>query len=324
MTPTSTFLAGLAACLVAGAAAAQSEAFPSRPVRIVPFGTAGGPIDTIARLYAEKLRERWKQPIVIEAKPGASGTIAADFVAKAPPDGYTILFTLSLTHINNVVLQKAIPYDPVKSFQPLSQLATGGPALVAPAGAPFNDLKGFVAYAKAKPAGVTYGTWGTGSSAHLFGEMLAQQTGVKLVHVPYKGEAPAHLDMLGGTLDVAWANPGTARNHLKSGKIKVLGLTGSKRFEVLPGVALFTEQGFKGFDLDSWVGTYAPAGTPRPVVNEIAAALREATRQPDIRARWLDMGFEPLGNTPEEFAANHKADFPKWVEIINAAGVKPE
>lgn len=311
-------------CFGAGSAAAQAESYPNRPVRIVPFGTAGGPIDTIARLYAEKLRERWKQPLIIEAKPGASGTIAADFVAKAPPDGYTILFTLSLTHINNVVLQKNIPYDPFKDFQPLSQLATGGPALVAPASAPFNDLREFIAHAKTKPRGVTYGTWGTGSSAHLFGEMLAKQAGANLVHVPYKGEAVAHLDMFGGSLDVAWANPGTARNHVRTNKIKVLGLTGSKRFEVLPGVALFTEQGFKGFDLDSWVGVYAPAKTAKPIVNEIAAALREATGLADIRARWLDMGFEPLGNTPEEFARNHKADFPRWVEIIKAAGVTPE
>ena len=305
-------------------ASAHAQGFPDRMVRIVPFGTAGGPIDTIARMYAEKLRERWKQPVVVEAKPGASGTLAADFVARAPADGHTILFTLSLTHINNVVLQKNIPYDPVKDFEPLSQLATGGPALVAPASAPFNDLRGFVEYAKGKTAGVSYGTWGTGSSAHLFGELLARQSGAKLLHVPYKGEAPAHLDMFGGALDIAWANPGTARNHVRSGKIKVLGLTGTRRLQVLPGVSLFTEQGFKGFDLDSWVGAYAPAKTPKPVVGEIAAALREVTKLPEISARWIDMGFEPLGNTPEEFARNHRNDFPKWVDIIKAAGVNPE
>ena len=307
---------------VCGVAAAQG--YPDRMVRIVPFGTSGGPIDTIARLYADKLRERWKQTVLVEAKPGASGTLAADFVARAPADGHTLLFTLSLTHINNVVLQKNIPYDPVKDFEPLSQLATGGPALVAPAAAPFDDLSGFVQYAKGKSGGVSYGTWGTGSSAHLFGELLGRQTGARLLHVPYKGEAPAHLDMFGGALDVAWANPGTARNHVRAGKIKVIGLTGSRRLQVLPGVALFTEQGYKGFDLDSWVGTYAPAKTPKRTVDEIAAALREVTRLPEITARWIDMGFEPLGNTPEEFARNHRNDFPKWVEIIKAAGVNPE
>ena len=310
--------------LSVAAFAAHAQGFPDRVVRIVPFGTAGGPIDTIARMYADKLRERWKQPVLVEAKPGASGTLAADFVARAPADGHTILFTLSLTHINNVVLQKNIPYDPVKDFEPLSQLATGGPALVAPASAPFDDLRGFVEYARGKTTGVSYGTWGTGSSAHLFGELLARQSGARLLHVPYKGEAPAHLDMFGGALEIAWANPGTARNHVRSGKLKVLGLTGSRRLQVLPGVSLFTEQGFKGFDLDSWVGTYAPAKTPRQRVNEIAAALRDVTKLPEITARWIDMGFEPLGNTPDEFARNHRNDFPKWVEIIKAAGVNPE
>ena len=318
-------LTGSAALLCAAATAvAQVEGFPNRPVRIIAFGTSGGVIDGIARMYGEKLRERWKQPIIVEAKPGASGTIAADFVARAAPDGHTILFTLSLTHINNVVLQKNIPYDPVKDFEPLSQLAVGGPAVIAPASAPYNDVRELVAYAKTKPDGVTYGTWGTGSGAHLMGELLARQTGAKLVHVPYKAESAAHLDMFGGSLDVAWANPGTARNHLRSSKIKVLGLTGTRRLQVLPGVPLLTEVGFKGFDLDSWVGAYAPAKTPKAILNEISMALRDATRSPDIVARWIDLGFEPLGNTPEEFARNHVADFPKWVEIIKAAGVTPE
>jgi tripartite-type tricarboxylate transporter receptor subunit TctC len=318
-------LLGSAVLLCAAATAmAQTETFPNRPVRIIPFGVSGGVIDGIARMYGEKLRERWKQPILIEAKPGASGTIAADYVAKAAPDGYTILFTLSLTHTNNVLLQKNIPYDPVKDFEPLSQLATGGPAIIAPVSAPYNDVRELVEYSKTKPDGVTYGTWGTGSGAHLMGELLARQTGAKLVHVPYKAEATAHLDMLGGSLDIAWANPGSARNLLRSNKIKVLGLTGSRRLQVLPGMPLLTELGFKGFDLDGWVGAYAPAKTPKAIVNEISVALREVTRLPDITARWIELGFEPLGNTPEEFARNHKADFPRWVEIIKAAGVTPE
>jgi tripartite-type tricarboxylate transporter receptor subunit TctC len=319
-----TVLLGAALLCTAVAAMAQGENYPTRPVRIIPFGVSGGVIDGIARMYAEKLRERWKQPVLVEAKPGASGTIAADYVAKAPPDGYTFLFTLSLTHINNVVLQKNLPYDPVKDFEPLSQLATGGPAIIAPASAPYNDVRELVAYSKTKPQGVSYGTWGTGSGAHLMGELLARQTGARLVHVPYKAESTAHLDMLGGSLDIAWANPGSARNLLKSNKIKVLGLTGSRHLQVLPGMPVLTEQGFKGFDLDSWVGTYAPAKTPKAILDELSAALREATRSPDIVARWIDLGFEPLGNTPEEFARNYKADFPKWVEIIKAAGVTPE
>ena len=309
-------------CIAGGAAA---QAFPGKPVRIVPFGTAGGPVDIIARLYAEKLRERWSQPVIVEPKPGASGTLAADLVAKAPPDGTTFLITLSLTHINNVVVQKSIPYDPFRDFEPLSQLAVGyGPALMAPAGAPFSDLRELIAYAKRKPAGLTYGTWGTGSTPHLFSEMLAKQAGVQLVHVPYKGEAAAHLDLFAGALDLAWANTGTARTHLKSHKVKVLGATGSKRSDVLPDTPLFGEQGFEGFELTTWIGAYAPARTRPAVVSELSAALREATRAPEIAARWRDIGFEPTGTTPEELARIHKADFPKWTQMIQAAGITPE
>jgi len=309
-------------CIAGGAAA---QAFPGKPVRIVPFGTAGGPVDIIARLYAERLRARWSQPVIVEAKPGASGTLAADLVAKAPPDGTTFLITLSLTHINNVVVQKNIPYDPFRDFEPLSQLAVGyGPALIAPAGAPFSDLRELIAYAKREPAGLTYGTWGTGSTPHLFSELLARQAGVQLVHVPYKGEAAAHLDLFAGALDLAWANTGTARTHLASHKVKVLGATGSKRSDVLPDTLLFGEQGFSGFELTTWIGAYAPARTRPAVVSELSAALREATRAPEIAARWRDIGFEPTGTTSEEFARIHKADFPKWTQMIQAAGITPE
>lgn len=318
------FLFFAAASLLA-AATAQAQGFPGKPVRIVPFGTAGGPIDTLARLYAEKLRERWKQPVIVEPKPGASGTLAADLVAKAPPDGTTFLITLSLTHINNAVLQKSIPYDPFRDFEPVSQLAIGyGPALIAPASAPFSDLRELVAHARRKPGGLTYGTWGNGSTPHLFGEVLAKQHGVELIHVPYKGEGAAHLDLFGGSLDFAWANSGTARTHLRSGKIKVIGATGSRRSEVLADTRLFGEQGFTGFDITTWVAAYAPAKTPAPVVAELHVALRDATRQPDITARWLDIGFEPVASTPAELARNHKADYPVWKAIIEAAGLKPE
>lgn len=307
------------------ACGARAEGFPGKPVRIVPFGTAGGPVDTIARMYAERLRQRWKQPVIVEPKPGASGTLAADTVAKAPPDGTTFLITLSLTHINNAVLQKNLPYDPFRDFQPVSQLAVGyGPALLARADAPFDDLRGMVEAAKKKPGGLTYGTWGTGSTPHLYGTLLAKEAGVPLVHVPYKGEAAADLDLIGGALDLAWANSGTARNLLKSGKVKVLGATGSRRSDVLPDTPLFGEQGFKGFEPTTWIGAYAPAKTPKPIVEELAAALREATQAPEIAARWHDIGFEPTASSPEEFARIHKADFPKWAEMIKAAGLSPE
>ena len=314
--------AGLAT-LAAGPALAQAPRFPNRVVRIVPFGSPGGPMDVIARIYAEKLKTRWSQPVIVEARPGASGTIAADTVAKAAPDGYTVLLTLPLTHINNVVLQPKLPYDPVKDFEPLSQLATGGPMLIARASAPFSNVREFAAYAKAHP-GVSYGTWGNGSNAHLFGELLARQAGIDLVHVPYKAEAAAHNDMFGEALGVAWANPSTARALAQAGKIKVLGITGRKRVRSMPDVQTFTEQGFPGFDLDSWIGVYAPAKTPQPVLDEWSSALRDITKMPDVQERLVGFGFEPLGSTPAEFRASYKADFPRVADLIKAAGVTPE
>jgi tripartite-type tricarboxylate transporter receptor subunit TctC len=302
-------------------AAAQDAAYPSRPIRLVPFGTAGGPIDIIARLYAERLQQRWGQPFVVDVKPGASGILAADFVAKSPPDGYTLMLTLSLTHTSVPLLQQKVPYDPVRDFQPLTQVATGGPMLVVPLSNPTTNLKEFVAWAKAKKH-VSYGTWGNGSAAHISGELLKRNSGAPLEHVPYKGEAHAHLDMLGGQLDCAWANPATARNQ--AGKMRALGITGMRRVSALPQVATFAEQGFDGFTLDSWVGFLAPARLPRAVLDKLVTGLRETTQLPEVRAKLQDMGFEPLGNTPEEFAAVQRAEVPQWAALIKTTGVTIE
>ena len=314
----------LLAAMSAGPLRAQpAPVFPGKVIRIVPFGTAGGPIDVLARVYGEKLTQRWGQPVVVDAKAGASGIIAADFVAKSAPDGHTVFMTLPLTHVNNAILMPKLPYDPVKDFAPLSMLATGGPMLVARANAPFSNLKEFAEWAKKRDR-TTYGTWGNGSSAHLFGELLTRQSGAQLVHVPYKAEAAAHNDLFGESLDISWANPSTARGHTQAGKMKVLGIAGTRRVSTMPEVPTFAEQGFKGFDVDSWIGVYAPARTPPAVVEAWTAALREITAMPDVRARLTGFGFEPLGNTPAQFIQVYKADFPRVAELIKAAGVTPE
>lgn len=319
-----TWLAAAGAALAATGLDAWAESgFPGKPVRIVPFGTAGGPIDGLARLYAEKLSQRWGQPVFVEPKPGASGILAADYVAKAAPDGCTVLFTLPITHINDPILHPNLPYDPIKDFQPLSMVASGGPMLVARADAPYNNVKEFVEYAK-KKGRMTYGTWGTGSTAHLFGELLKRQTGTDLVHVPYKSESTAHTDMFGGQLDFAWANPATARRYSEAGKMKVLAIAATRRVSTLPNVPTFKEQGFQGFDIESWIGMYAPAKTPQSAVQAWVSALRNITQMPDIRQRLVFYGFEPLGNTPEQFLERFKSDYPRTAELIKAAGVTAE
>jgi tripartite-type tricarboxylate transporter receptor subunit TctC len=311
------------ASLAAAPLQAQNAPFPNRMIRIVPFGTAGGPIDGIARAYADKLQARWGQPVIVEAKPGASGIVAADFVAKSPPDGYTVMFTLPLTHINVPILQK-VPYDPVRDFTPLSMLATGGPMIVVRADAPFNDVKGFIEFAKAQGRPLNYGTWGNGSTAHLFGELLKRQSGAPLTHVPYKAEAAVHNDLFGNTLDFAWANPATARGHVQAGKMKALAIAGTRRVSIMPMVPTFTEQGFVGFDIDSWIGVYAPAKLPADNQNTWVTALREITAMPEVSQRLIAFGFEPLGNAPAQFAERYQADYPRMAELIKAAGVTAE
>jgi tripartite-type tricarboxylate transporter receptor subunit TctC len=312
--------AGLAA-LACAPLRAQAPPFPNRVIRIVPFGTAGGPIDTLARAYGEKLQARWGQSIIVDAKPGASGIIAADFVAKAAPDGHTVMFTLPLTHVNVPILQPKVPYDPVRDFTPLSMLATGGPMIVARGDAPFADVKGLVEFAKKQGRPLNYGTWGSGSSAHLFGELLKRQSGAELTHVPYKAEAQVHSDLFGGALDFAWANPSTARGHVQAGKMKVLAVAGTRRVSTMPQVSTFGEQGWNGFDVDSWIGVYAPAKLPDDITAAWVSALREITAMPDVAQRLTAFGFEPLGNTPAQFVERYNADYPRTAELIKAAGV---
>ena len=300
--------------------AQNAASYPNKPVRIVPFGTGGGPIDSLARAYADKLAQRFGQNMVVDPKPGASGIIAADFVAKSAPDGYTVMMTMPLTHVNNAILMK-LPYDPIKDFTPLTMVATGGPMLVARADAPFNDVQGLIAYAKQRKQPMNYGTWGNGSAAHLFGELLKQQTGTDLVHVAYKSEAAAHIDLFGQLLDFAWANPSSARTHTQAGKMKVLGIAGTRRVSIMPQVSTFSEQGYKGFDVDSWVGLYGPAHLPPESQNTLVQALREITQMPDIQSRLTSFGFEPLGNTPDQFSAVVKNDTPRVAALIKAAGV---
>jgi len=314
-------LAGFAAA-AATRARAQATAFPERAVRIIPFGSAGGPIDGIARAYADKLKARWGQPVLVETKPGASGVIAADFVAKASPDGHTLLLTLPLTQINVAVLNPKLPYDPQRDFAPIAGIGAGSPLLLARADAPFSDVKEFVAFAKAKP-GTSYGTWGIGSGAHLYGELLKRQAGIEVIHVPYK-DAGYYNDLFGGLLAVTWSNPGTARGHVQAGKVKVLGVAGSRRMSLFPQVPTFAEQGFSGFDVESWVGVFAPAKTPPATLAKLTAAWRELTALPDLRAMLLDRGFDPVDSGPAELAQQIRSDTPKIAELIKAAGVTAE
>jgi len=312
------------AALPLAVAAQSSAAWPAKPIRLVSPFNPGGAIDVLNRVLAEKLSQRLGQQVFVDPIPGANTIKGADVVAKAPPDGYTFMITTMSTHVNNTVLFAKLPFDPAKDFTPITQVSLGSVLLTAPTAAPYADLKGFVAWAKAQGRPITYGSWGVGSSANVYGEILAKDHGVSLTHVPYKGEQAAIADVIGGNLDLTFASPVGAKPQVQAGKLKALGMTGPARSAAMPDVATFAEQGFKGFELPIWVAAYAPAGTPKPIVDRLQREIAAVIRLPDVLPKMVDQGQTPLGNTPEEFAAAFAKDAPTWISYSKASGAKPE
>lgn len=323
--PLRTLASATLAVLVLAAAPAQAQApWPNKPIRLVSPFNPGGAIDVLNRVIAEKMSARLGQQVIVDAIPGANTIKGAEVVARAPADGYTFMITSMSTHVNNTVLFTKLPFDPVKDFAPITQVSLGSVLLVAPATAPYSDLKGFVAWAKQQNRPISYGTWGIGSSAHVYGGILVRDHGLALNHVPYKGEIPAITDVIGGSLDVTFASPVGAKPQVAGGKIKALGMTGPQRSAAMPEVPTFEEQGFKGVDLPVWVAAYAPAGTPRAIVERLQQEIAAIIRLPDVLPKLVDQGQTPLGNTPEEFAAAFATAAPRWITLIRASGAQAQ
>lgn len=302
----------------------QPATWPTRPVRLISPFNPGGAIDVLNRVIAEKLAARIGQPVVVDAIPGANTIKGAEALARSPADGYTFMITTMSTVVNNVVLYQKLPYDPVKDFAPITQLSLGSVLLVAPADAPYADLKGFIDWAKAQNRPITFGSWGIGSSAHLYGEVLKRDHGVNFTHVPYKGEQPALVDVLNKSLDVTFASPVGAKPQIAGGKVKPLAMAGPRRSVAMPEVATFAEQGVSGMDLAVWVGVYAPAGTSRTIIGILQSELAAIVRMPDVEKRMIEQGQTPIANQPEEFLRAWQADFPKWEALIKASGARAE
>jgi len=245
-------------------------------------------------------------------------------VAKAAPDGYTFMITTMSTHVNNRVLFDKLPFDPLKDFAPITQVSLGSVLLTAPGTAPYNDLKGFIAWAAQQKRPISFGTWGIGSSAHIYGEILRKEHGVDLNHVPYKGELPAITDVIGGNLDITFSSPVGARPQVAAGKLKALAMAGPARSAAMPEVPTFGEQGFKGFELAVWVAAYAPAGTPAAIVERLQREIAAIIRLPDVAPKLVDQGQTPLGNTPAEFEASFRDQAPRWEALIRASGAKAQ
>jgi tripartite-type tricarboxylate transporter receptor subunit TctC len=317
------FAVVLLSALACGSIQAQDK-WPSRPIRLISTSVAGGNIDIMCRVIAEKLSAQLGQPVIVDNRPGAATVLGTAEAAKAPPDGYTFLITIMSSMVGNRVLRSNLPYDPVKDFEPVTQISTGSVLLIGPANAPYKDLKGFVEWAKKLGRPVSYGSIGVGTSLHLFGVILEKEYGVPLNHVPYKGEVQATNDVMNGSLDVAWVSILIAKPLAASGKIKALAITGPKRFVAWPELPTFAEQGFPGFEMPVWGGAYLPAGTPKPIVERLSRDIVAVLHNPEVAERLTAMGQVPIGNTPEEFAENYRRDFPRWEALIRASGAKVE
>jgi tripartite-type tricarboxylate transporter receptor subunit TctC len=319
MLRTLTLFTLLAACCVAQA---QSD-YPNRPVRIITPFNPGGAIDIYSRLIADPLGKRLGQNVIVEAIAGANTISGTQQLVRANPDGYTFMITTMSTTVNNRILFTKLPYDPDKDLAPITQLSYGTVLFAGPGNAPYSDLKGFIAWAKGKDR-VTYGSWGVASWGHLAGQIMKRELGLPLEHVPYKGDVPAITDVQNGGLDSTFASPTSAKPRIASGGLKPIAMTGPQRSASMPELATFTEQGVPNVDLAIWVGAYAPAGTPRPIIDRLQRELKAVISMPDVREKMVAQGQTPVGNTPEEFVANVKADLPKWDALIKASGAKIE
>lgn len=319
-----------AACL-AGAAfaavfalplAAQADDYPSRPIKLVVPGTAGGGMDVIARVIGDKISAALKQPVVVENKAGAGGNIAVDYVAKSPADGYTIIIGQTAHFSINPFLYSKLPFDTLKDFVPVVLLAESPNVMVVGAQSPYKTLADVVQAAKASPDGLALATPGNGTVSHLTGELFQKAAGIKFTHIPYKGAAPALTDVMGGRVPVMLSSVPTALSQIKAGKLRPVAVSAVKRSPALPDVPTIGEQGYPGFDAGTWYGLLVPTGTPPDVINKLNAAANDAIKLPEVREKILAEGGDVVGGTSDEFARMLKADSDKWSKVVKESGAK--
>ena len=313
--------AALSASCNAGAADAPS--FPTRPLRIIVGFAAGGSTDIIARLVAQSLSEALRQPVIVENRTGANGSIAAETTAKAPPDGYTMLLAANGLTINPSLYRK-LAYNPVTDFAPITQVAFIPNVLVVHPSLPVKTVREFIAFARARPAQLTHGSSGTGSPGHLAGEVFKIMTQVQFVHVPYKSSAQALIDLLGGHLQLAFPTTFVAMPHIKSGRLRALGVTSRLRSKSLPAMPTIDEAGVPGYEVVGFYGMLAPAGVPKEIIGQLNSEITKALRAPGLQERLVQDGAEPVGSTAEEFRTYIEADVRKWAKIIETAGIRFE
>jgi tripartite-type tricarboxylate transporter receptor subunit TctC len=303
-------------------AAAQAQDYPAKPIRIlVPFAP-GGVADNSARVIAEPLGVRLGHQVIVENRPGASGNIGTQQAAQATPDGYTLLLGFDGTMVINPHVFPKIPFDTLADFAPVTKLGDATLILVAHPGTGLKSLQQLIEAAKSKP--FPYGTSGTGGTPHLAGELLKQRTGAQLEHVPYKGGGPAVVDVVGGQIPLVFTAIASAQQHVRSGRLVALGVPSARRSAALPDVPTFQEGGMAGFDVSSWTGIFAPAKTPAAIVAKLQKELAFVLQTPFVKERYATLGIEPVGNSPQEFAAQVRDDLARWAGVVKSANVKIE
>jgi len=315
-------LAGLLVSLLVTAALAQG--YPAKPIRlIIPFA-AGGGNDNVARLVGKSLSDSLGQPLVIDNRPGAGGVLGAEIAAKAAPDGYTLFLGGVGSHAVNPNLNANLPYDPIRDFAPVALLASAPLVLVVHPSVPANSFKAFVALARSKPGQLNYASNGNGSSSHLAAVMFDSMTGVDMVHVPYKGLSPALTDLLSGRVQLMFSSVVAILPHIRAEKLRGLAVTGERRLPFMPNLPTIAESGLPGYEASSWYGVLAPAGTPRAIVVKLNAEFLKALAQPEVRTSLLAEGAEPIGGTPEQFAAHISSEKERLGKLIREAKIRLE
>jgi tripartite-type tricarboxylate transporter receptor subunit TctC len=320
-------LAGVGSIACAASAQAPSKSglapYPNRPVQIIVPFTPGTGMDILARTVGQKLSERWGQPVLVDNRPGASGNIGTDMVVKAAPDGYTLLITAN-TLVMTVSLYRNVPYDPIRDLAPVEEMATGTMAVTLNPAVPARTLKELVAYAKANPGKLAYGSPGVGTPQHLATELFKSTAGIDLLHVPYKGSAGAITGLLSGDVAVMFNALHAVLPQVKAGKISAIAVGGPKRSRVAADIPTFAESGYPDFDVDFWYGLLAPAATPREIIAKLNQDITQILNTPEMRETLSSQGLEPVTGTPEQFGALIKDDLARWANVIKAAGITAE
>ena len=313
------FLGGMLACLMAlGVHTTRADEYPTRPIRLLVGAPAGGTTDTIARAIAGPMSAALKQSVIVENRPGAGGNLAAETVAKATPDGYTLLVSFS-SHTINASLYPNLPYDPAADFTAITKVATVPSLLIGNPKLPAGDLKSLIDLAKAQPGKLTIGLGGIGSSLHLAGEKFKMMTGVQLLNVPYKGTSPALTDLLGGQIDLMFISFVTGAEHVKAGTVRAYGVTTAQRQPGFPDIPAIAEV-VPGFESSAWFGVFGPAKLPKAIINKLNAVIVASLSDPVLRKRLETEGATPVGDTPNEFAAFVREDIKRWAPIVKASG----